>query len=76
MPFYREDLEHRGCSFPGCTEAHPDCEIYFHALCHLDAPTWSRYRGDILTIECSVCRRHVASFVIASRESEPSVEPG
>lgn len=69
MLLYREDLERLGCSATGCTETHREGEIYFHSQCHLDAPTWVHYRADVLTIECSVCRKHIASIVVASRDA-------
>lgn len=72
MPLYREDLELSHCDFPGCTETSHTDEIYFHPRCHFESSTWVRYRGDVLTIECAVCGKEVASIVVASRAHEPS----
>lgn len=72
MAYYREDLELLlRCDGPSCPRTHRTDEIYFHSACHLDSPTWARYRGDILTIECARCGRYIASVVVASREHDP-----
>ena len=74
MPIYREDLETpqaRQC-IPGCDAIHTDDDMWFHASCHLDSPTWARYRGDVLTIQCARCKRDIVSVVIASRDHEPA----
>jgi hypothetical protein len=68
MPLYREDLETFDCSVPGCRETSRDGPVYFHAACHIDAPTWAHYQGDVLTIECAICKKRIVSVVIASRE--------
>jgi hypothetical protein len=70
MPLYREDLQTGCCEVPGCGLDHRETEIYLHPGCHPDAPPWPHHRGDVLTLECSVCRRRVASFVICSRDHE------
>lgn len=69
MPLYREDFEGDGarCTVPGCEHGGDTCELYLHSVCHPCAPTWARVRGDVLTIECAICRRKIGAFVLASR---------
>ena len=39
-----------------------DDTVYLHSICHMEYPTWCSYKDGILTIECSVCKRFIASF--------------
>jgi hypothetical protein len=73
MPLYREDFDHPRdrCTAPGCDHTLEDGDLYIHSVCHPSVPTWARYRGDVLTIECAACERVIGSFVIASREQDP-----
>ncbi len=77
MPLYREDLERRPavCAVPGCNTTQADTpaddDLWVHPTCHLDSPTWVRYRGDVLTVQCARCERDILSLVVASREGEP-----
>lgn len=76
MALYREDFEQAECDCPACRETQQSSELYFHPACHPESPTWVRFRGDVLTVECAKCRREVVSVVIASRASEPdALEP-
>ena len=73
MPLYREDLDHPriACAVPGCRDTHSHGEdLWIHPSCHLDSPTWVRYRGDVLTVQCARCDRDIVSLVVASREGE------
>ncbi len=70
MPYYREDLDPSRCSLPGCDRSQHENEIYFSSQCHFGQPMWVRYRGDVLTVECSVCKKVVVAVVIASRADE------
>ena len=73
MPLYREDLDQppRACAEPGCGDIHPEDDLWFHAKCHLDSPTWARYRDGVLTIQCARCERDVVALVVASRDPRP-----
>ena len=80
MALYREDLGPSACECPDCRETQQTSEMYFHPRCHPESPTWVRYRGDVLTVECAKCRREVVSVVVASRahelaETETGSEP-
>ena len=70
-PLYREDLRTSRCDVPGCSRDHTVEEIYFHPACHMDSPTWVRYRADVITIECARCRQVVACLVVASKRDRP-----
>ncbi|MDF1701790.1 MAG: hypothetical protein P1V36_11595, partial [Planctomycetota bacterium] len=50
-------------------------DLWFHAKCHLDSPTWARYRDGLLTIQCARCERDVVALVIATRRSTPGGSP-
>lgn len=39
-----------------------DDALYIHSICHTEWPTWAYYQDGILVIECSICKRHIASF--------------
>lgn len=67
MLTYREDLDPSVCSHPSCAGKPPGHTVWFHAGCHLEAPTWVRYRDGALTITCSVCTRTLATIAVASR---------
>ena len=78
MPIYREDLDAAtACQHcPDCNATTPDVppgegDRWIHPTCHIDSPTWARYAGDVLTIQCARCKLDIVSIVIASRESEP-----
>ena len=75
MALYREDFEQAACDCPACRETSRTSEMYFHPRCHPESPTWVRYRGDVLTVECAKCSQEVVTVVIASRASEPP-KPG
>ena len=82
MALYREDFDSSECDCPACRETQHTNELYFHPRCHPESPTWVRYRGDVLTVECAKCRREVVSVVVASRaheapetETETALEP-
>ena len=75
MTLYREDFDQLSCDCPACRETQRSNELYFHPRCHPESPTWARYRGDVLTVECAKCRRVVVSVVVASRAHEAR-EPG
>lgn len=76
MPIYREDLEAPAAGqyapggLPGRDVVSAEDDMWFHPNCHLDSPTWARYRGDVLTIQCARCERDIVSLVIASREHD------
>ena len=68
MALYREDLDPMPASFP--TQGGPSQggeDLWFHARCHLDSPTWARYRDGVLTIQCARCERDVVAVVVAAR---------
>lgn len=82
MPLYREDLDdpprptsppEGGAHPPGGSGGPPpprnvgDDDLWFHAKCHLDSPTWARYRDGILTIQCARCERDVVALHVAPR---------
>lgn len=71
-PLYREDLDRPSavCAAPGCNTTPADEDLWIHPTCHLDSPTWVRYRGDVLTVQCARCERDVLSLVVASRHGE------
>lgn len=73
MPLHREDLERAPvpCGVPGCGGDHQDEDFWIRPGCHLDSPTWVRYRGDVLTVQCARCERDIVSLVVASRHGEP-----
>ncbi len=75
MPIYREDLERPPicCGVPGCNKTHEDEDMWIHPSCHVDSPTWVRYRGDVMTIQCARCERDIVSVVVASQHAEPTV---
>ena len=70
MPLYREDFEQSRCDCASCRETQHSSEMYFHPRCHPQSPTWVRYRGDVLTVECAKCRREVVAVVVASRAQD------
>ena len=76
MPLYREDLDRppRSCAVPGCGDVHADDDLWFHAKCHLDSPTWARYRDGVLTIQCARCERDVVALHVARRSN--AIPPG
>jgi hypothetical protein len=67
MALYKEGLKDLKCpcGVPGCEDP-----LYMHSKCHPEAPTWARYFDGVLTIECSVCRKVIAEFAVASRNGD------
>lgn len=61
-----------GCLAGGAEDA---ADLWFHAKCHLDSPTWARYRDGLLTIQCARCERDVVALVIATRRGPPGGPP-
>lgn len=39
-----------------------DAIVYIHSDCHIESPTWCSYRNGILSVECSICKKHITSF--------------
>jgi hypothetical protein len=46
--------------------------IYLHARCHGVEPPWVCLTGDVLTLECSVCKRLVSRFRLAQEGTDPA----
>ncbi len=49
---------------PSCGHITKDSWMYAHSQCHVDSPTWVRIKGNTLVIECSDCRKVVATFLL------------
>lgn len=80
MPLYRDDLDAPPTPRPHGDASTGDVsrgdvsrsvastgDLWFHAKCHLDSPTWARYRDGVLTIQCARCERDVVALAIARR---------
>ena len=63
-PLTRRDLDHMGCSTPGCTEKH-ESGITVRARCHLNAPVEAWYRDGLLTFRCKKCSALVVTIAVA-----------
>lgn len=64
MPLSQRELNSPPGTAPGC--GHEADDLWFHGKCHLESPTWSRYRDGILTIQCARCERDVVAIHVAA----------
>ena len=62
-PLTQADMKGVSCGHPGCTNK--DCALVLHSRCHPDDGTWATYHNGRVTIECVVCRKLVAEFLVA-----------
>jgi hypothetical protein len=59
---------------PGGPGGEEGDHLYVHARCHPEHPPWAFLEGDVLGIECSVCRLPVATFLLATPDGDE--DPG
>lgn len=64
---FAQDLDGMGCAVKSCDHKSRDHEMTLAGRCCGAQPTHAQYRAGVLTLFCSVCRRHVASLAVASR---------
>jgi len=69
MILYREDFERETCAVPGCDCTAHDTEMYIHARCHPDAPTWTIYSDGALRVVCVECERPICEVSVAHAPS-------
>jgi len=47
-----------------------DGSLYLYSRCHMASATWAVLTGDILTIECEVCKSVIARFQVKMIQKE------
>lgn len=52
-----------GCAAEGCDHGHGG-PLYFHSVCHPDAPTWAKYEDGEVVIECAECGKRVVAIEV------------
>lgn len=64
MALTRKQLDPMKCGTPGCGCSGP---LVLTAKCHMGTPVTATYdwTTGMLTIQCSVCKRHVATIEVA-----------
>jgi hypothetical protein len=70
---FREEMDQAGCEVPGCSHEQHSV-LYLHSLCHPSAGTRAFYRRGtgLLELQCRVCRREVATVVVAAEHPAAS----
>lgn len=58
----REEFDQMKCA--GCDNHDHDDEIYLHARCHPQSPTWTFYQDGTMTVECAECRKPIVRVEI------------
>jgi len=53
-----------------CEECGSDGSLYLHSRCHTTVPTWAVLSGDILTIECALCKKVIVRFRVVAEEKD------
>ena len=51
---------------------HESNEFYFHSACHIDKPTWIRWKNGIYDLICSECESVIIPNIIPPQSSEIS----
>ena len=71
-PLSTHDLDGMQCSTPGCDCGAHDGEMWIHAKCHPDSPTYACYHSATgnLDITCAKCNQLVASIAVSGCEEK------
>lgn len=62
---HAEQLDHMGCSTPGCEHTTHDAGMWVHSDCHPDEPLRAMYVDGEIRLSCALCEAPVAKISVA-----------